>query len=75
VSSPAEPPPLESTLKCIGGKGLHVSGAPAGKDKWTEVKTVRGASANEMNVIAALTTSNDDPSDREDICYDEESPF
>ena len=52
-----------------------MSGAPAGKDKWTEVKTVRGASANEMVVTAALTTSNDDPSDREDTCYGEESPF
>lgn len=39
---------LESTLKCTGGKGLHVTVPLAGKDKWPEVKTFAAAVANEM---------------------------
>ena len=39
---------LESFLKCTGGKGLHVTVALAGKDKWPEVKSFAGAVADEM---------------------------
>jgi len=43
---------LESSLKCTGGKGLHVTVTLAGKDKWPEVKRFAGAFANEMVVAA-----------------------
>jgi bifunctional non-homologous end joining protein LigD len=43
---------LDSTLKCTGGKGLHVTVALAGKNKWSEVKQFAGAFANEMVVAA-----------------------
>lgn len=39
---------LESTLKCTGGKGLHVTVALAGKDKWPEVKAFAAAVAEDM---------------------------
>jgi bifunctional non-homologous end joining protein LigD len=39
---------LESSLKCTGGKGLHVTVPLAGKDKWAEVKAFAGGLAEEM---------------------------
>ncbi|MEO8596060.1 MAG: non-homologous end-joining DNA ligase [Candidatus Solibacter sp.] len=39
---------LESTLKCTGGKGLHVTVSLAGKDHWPNVKAFAGAMATEM---------------------------
>jgi bifunctional non-homologous end joining protein LigD len=39
---------LESTLKCTGGKGLHVTVPLAGRDKWAAVKTFAGSIAEEM---------------------------
>jgi bifunctional non-homologous end joining protein LigD len=39
---------LESTLKCTGGKGLHVTIALAGKDCWEEVKEFGASVAAEM---------------------------
>jgi bifunctional non-homologous end joining protein LigD len=39
---------LESGLKCTGGKGLHVTVALAGKDRWPEVKAFGAAIAEEM---------------------------
>lgn len=39
---------LESSLKCTGGKGLHVTVALAGKNKWPEVKDFGAALAGEM---------------------------
>src|SRR3954451_23904312 len=39
---------LESSLKCTGGKGLHVTVALAGKDRWPEVKAFGAAVAQEM---------------------------
>jgi bifunctional non-homologous end joining protein LigD len=39
---------LESTLKCTGGKGLHVTVPLAGTDKWAAVKTFAGSIAEEM---------------------------
>src|ERR1700749_4306170 len=39
---------LDSSLKCTGGKGLHVTVALAGKDKWPEVKKFAGEFADEM---------------------------
>ncbi len=39
---------LHSTLKCTGGKGLHVTVPLAGKDKWAAVKSFAGSLANEM---------------------------
>ena len=39
---------LESTLKCTGGKGLHVTVPLAGKDKWPAVKSFAGSLADEM---------------------------
>jgi bifunctional non-homologous end joining protein LigD len=43
---------LESTLKCTGGKGLHITVALAGKDKWPEVKSFAAAVAEEMAATA-----------------------
>lgn len=43
---------LESSLKCTGGKGLHVTVALAGKDKWPEVKEFAGELAHEMVAAA-----------------------
>jgi LigD, primase-polymerase domain/ATP dependent DNA ligase domain len=43
---------LESSLKCSGGKGLHVTVALAGKDKWPQVKQFAGDFADEM--VAAV---------------------
>jgi bifunctional non-homologous end joining protein LigD len=43
---------LESSLKCSGGKGLHVTVALAGKDKWPEVKQFAGDFADEMVAAA-----------------------
>ena len=43
---------LESSLKCTGGKGLHVTVALAGKDKWPQVKQFAGDFADEM--VAAV---------------------
>ncbi|HEX4166124.1 MAG TPA: DNA ligase D [Bryobacteraceae bacterium] len=43
---------LDSTLKCTGGKGLHVTVPLAGKDKWAGVKSFAGSLANEM--VAAV---------------------
>jgi len=39
---------LESTLKCSGGKGLHVTVPLASKDEWPKVKSFAAAVANEM---------------------------
>jgi bifunctional non-homologous end joining protein LigD len=39
---------LESTLKCTGGKGLHVIVPLAGKDKWMRVKSFAGSVAEQM---------------------------
>lgn len=39
---------LESTLKCTGGKGLHVTVPLAGEDKWPAVKAFAGSLAGEM---------------------------
>lgn len=39
---------LESTLKCTGGKGLHVTVLLAGKDKWPVVKSFAASVAEEM---------------------------
>ena len=39
---------LESTLKCTGGKGLHVTVPLAGTDKWAAVKSFAGSIAEEM---------------------------
>src|SRR6185369_5374749 len=46
---------LVSSLKCTGGKGLHVTVALAGKDRWPAVKTFGAAVAEEM-VLAAPDT-------------------
>jgi bifunctional non-homologous end joining protein LigD len=43
---------LDSTLKCTGGKGLHVTVALAGKNTWPEVKAFAGAFADEMVAAA-----------------------
>jgi bifunctional non-homologous end joining protein LigD len=43
---------LESSLKCTGGKGLHVTVALAGKDTWSAVKQFAGEFAQEM--VAAV---------------------
>ena len=43
---------LDSTLKCTGGKGLHVTVPLAGKDKWAAVKSFAGSLADEM--VAAV---------------------
>ncbi len=43
---------LKSSLKCTGGKGLHVTVALAGKDKWAAVKSFAGSLAEEM--VAAV---------------------
>jgi len=43
---------LVSTLKCTGGKGLHVTVPLAGKDNWTVVKTFAAAVAEEMVAAA-----------------------
>ena len=39
---------LDSSLKCTGGKGLHVTVALAGKDRWAEVKAFGASVAAEM---------------------------
>ena len=39
---------LECSLKCTGGKGLHVTVALAGKDRWPAVKVFGAAVAEEM---------------------------
>jgi len=39
---------LESTLKCTGGKGLHVTVPLAAKDEWPEVKAFGASLAAEM---------------------------
>ena len=43
---------LESTLKCTGGKGLHVIVALAGKDRWDAVRAFGAAVAEEMVAAA-----------------------
>ena len=43
---------LESTLKCTGGKGLHVTVPLAGTDKWAAVKAFAGSIAEEMVLSA-----------------------
>ena len=43
---------LESSLKCTGGKGLHITVALGGKDKWPEVKQFAGDFADEMVAAA-----------------------
>jgi bifunctional non-homologous end joining protein LigD len=43
---------LVSTLKCTGGKGLHVTVPLAGKDNWPVVKTFAAALADEMVAAA-----------------------
>jgi len=39
---------LESTLKCTGGKGLHVTVPLAGKDEWARVKSFAASVVEEM---------------------------
>lgn len=39
---------LECSLKCTGGKGLHVTVALAGKDRWSSVKAFGAVVAEEM---------------------------
>ncbi len=39
---------LDSMLKCTGGKGLHVTVALAGKNRWAEVKSFAALIAGEM---------------------------
>ena len=39
---------LDCSLKCTGGKGLHVTVALAGRDRWPEVKAFGAAVAEEM---------------------------
>jgi bifunctional non-homologous end joining protein LigD len=39
---------LDSSLKCTGGKGLHVTVALASKDRWPTVKAFGAAVAEEM---------------------------
>ena len=39
---------VDCTLKCSGGKGLHVLVALASKDKWADVKSFAGSIAREM---------------------------
>jgi len=39
---------LDARLKCTGGKGLHVTVALAGKNRWPEVKAFGAAVAGEM---------------------------
>jgi bifunctional non-homologous end joining protein LigD len=43
---------LECTLKCTGGKGLHVTVPLAAKDKWPRVKSFAAALADEMVAAA-----------------------
>ncbi len=43
---------LHSTLKCTGGKGLHVTVPLAGKDKWAAVKSFASSLAEEMVAAA-----------------------
>ena len=43
---------LENSLKCTGGKGLHITVALAGKDRWPAVKAFGGAVADEMVAAA-----------------------
>ena len=43
---------LESTLKCTGGKGLHVTVPLASKDKWPLVKSFAASVAQEMVAAA-----------------------
>jgi bifunctional non-homologous end joining protein LigD len=43
---------LESSLKCTGGKGLHVTVPLAGKDSWATVKSFAAALADEMVAAA-----------------------
>jgi bifunctional non-homologous end joining protein LigD len=43
---------LESSLKCTGGKGLHVTVPLAAKDSWSTVKRFAGAVAEEMVAAA-----------------------
>lgn len=43
---------LESSLKCTGGKGLHVTISLAAKDSWASVKGFAAAVANEMVAAA-----------------------
>jgi bifunctional non-homologous end joining protein LigD len=43
---------LSASLKCTGGKGLHVTVALAGKDGWEEVKDFARALAREMVAAA-----------------------
>ena len=43
---------LESTLKCTGGKGLHVTVPLAGKDQWPAVKAFAAGVAQEMVAAA-----------------------
>jgi bifunctional non-homologous end joining protein LigD len=43
---------LKSALKCTGGKGLHVTVALGGKDKWPSVKSFAGSLAEEMVAAA-----------------------
>ncbi len=43
---------LKSSLKCTGGKGLHVTVPLAGKDKWAAVKSFAGSLVEEM--VAAV---------------------
>ncbi len=43
---------LESSLKCTGGKGLHVTVALAAKDAWPAVKRFAAAVADEMVAAA-----------------------
>jgi bifunctional non-homologous end joining protein LigD len=43
---------LESSLKCTGGKGLHITVQLAAKDSWLTVKRFAAAVAEEMVAAA-----------------------
>ncbi len=43
---------LESTLKCTGGRGLHVIVALCGKNRWADVKAFAASIAGEMVAAA-----------------------
>jgi bifunctional non-homologous end joining protein LigD len=43
---------MDGSLKCTGGKGLHVTVPLAGKDKWAEVKAFAATVADEMVAAA-----------------------
>jgi bifunctional non-homologous end joining protein LigD len=49
---------LESTVKCTGGKGLHVTVRLAGEDRWPAVKSFAASVAQQMVTAAPDTYVN-----------------